>query len=283
MRHFTEEELIFVKQQLKLKIPYTQFLRSRLHVDSRDFKRMCKENGIDYPQFRKRFVHDNPFKDINNPNVQYWLGWLATDGYISHKDSRITLDLALRDIDVLEKFRDFISPKLKIRHVIHHKKYPMVMISFRNKEISDFLYELGFKENKTFTFCPNFNISWDYIRGVFEGDGYFRWGDTNEISISSACLEHVTVIQNFTNLYNINSKIYIKKSQKGTTMYYYTINAKNSIISFINYIYNNAQTFMNRKFDKARIISNDDWKTLKFGELALGIPSQASQEEGVTT
>jgi hypothetical protein len=66
-------------------------------------------------------------------------------------------------------------------------------------------------------------------------------------------------------------------------MYYYTINAKNSIINFINYIYNNAQTFMNRKFDKARIISNDDWKTLKFGELALGIPSQASQEEGVTT
>ena len=57
-----------------------------------------------------------------------------------------------------------------------HEKFEMYQVSFRNKEIVEYLNSLGFKENKTFTFIPNFKITWDYIRGVFEGDGYFRWG-----------------------------------------------------------------------------------------------------------
>jgi hypothetical protein len=80
-------------------------------------------------------VKDNPFKNLNDPNVQYWLGWLATDGYISHSENRITLSLSIKDIDVIEKFRDFVSPNLKIHHSIHHDKYEMVFVSFRNKEI----------------------------------------------------------------------------------------------------------------------------------------------------
>ena len=93
--------------------------------------------------------------------------------------------------DVIEKFKDFVSDKLVIKHTIHHDKFEMVSVSFRNKEITDFLLTLGFGDNKTFNFVPNFNITWDYIRGVFEGDGYFRWGSTKEINITSACKEHI--------------------------------------------------------------------------------------------
>lgn len=53
--------------------------------------------------------------------------------------------------------------------------------------VTNYLYNLGFKENKTFNFIPNFKITWDYIRGVFEGDGYFRWGHPSELNITSAC------------------------------------------------------------------------------------------------
>lgn len=67
----------------------------------------------------------------------------------------------------------------------------MVSVSFRNKEITDFLGSIGFEDNKTFTFIPKFNITWDYIRGVFEGDGYLRWSNTKEINITSACKEHI--------------------------------------------------------------------------------------------
>ena len=152
---------------------------------------MCSEVGIEYPNFRKKKVCDNPFVNLSNPDVLYWLGWLATDGHISHKETRITLSLSIKDIDVIEKFKDFVSEKLTIKHTIHHDKFEMVSVSFRNKEITDFLLTLGFGNNKTFNFVPNFNITWDYIRGVFEGDGYFRWGSIKEINITSACKEHI--------------------------------------------------------------------------------------------
>lgn len=45
----------------------------------------------------------------------------------------------------------------------------------------------------------------------------------------------------------------------------------------------NADIFMNRKYLLARSISNSTWKSFKFGEPALGIPSQADNSEGVTT
>jgi hypothetical protein len=254
-----------------------------LKVDDRAFKRMCTEIGIDYPNFRKRKVNTNPFKNLQDPNVLYWLGWLATDGYISHEESRVSLSLSIKDIDVIEKFRKFVSNKLVIKHTIQHGKFEMVSVSFRNKDITDFLSTLGFKENKTFNFIPTFNISWDYIRGVFEGDGYFRWGHTKEVNITSACKEHIELIYKFVKDSGINCLIREKTTPKGTKMYDFEIYNKEGIIQFMNNIYNDASTFMNRKYYNARAIRNNSWKDPKFGESASEIPSQASLEEGVTT
>lgn len=244
---------------------------------------MCSEIGIDYPDFRKKKVCNNPFTDLTNPDVLYWLGWLATDGNISHKETRVTLSLSVKDIDVVEKFRDFISNKLTIKHTMHHSKSEMVSVSFRNKEITDFLFNLGFGENKTFNFIPKFCITWDYIRGVFEGDGYFRWGSIKEVNITGACKEHVEMIYNFVKEHGINCLLKEKTTPKGTKMYNFEIYNKEGIIQFMDNIYNDANTFMNRKYYNARAIRNNSWKDLKFGESASEIPSQASPEEGVTT
>lgn len=257
MRHFTEREIELVKENLKNEVPKSQFLRSILKVDGRAFKRMCTEVGIDYPNFRKRKVNRNPFENLQDRDVLYWLGWLATDGYISHKESRISLSLSIKDIDVIEKFRNFVSDKLVIKHAIHHGKFEMVSVSFRNKDITDFLFTLGFKENKTFNFIPNFNISWDYIRGVFEGDGYFRWGHVKEINITSACKEHIELIYKFVKDSGINCLIREKTTPKGTKMYDFEIYNKEGIIQFIDNIYNNANTFMNRKYYNAEAIRNN--------------------------
>ena len=284
MRHFTQKEIEFVKAQLELEIPYHRFLKEVLHCNGRTFRRMCLECGFEYPNFRKRIINKNPFLDLNNKNVMYWLGWLATDGYISLKESRISLGLSSKDLDVIEKFRDFLSPKLKIVHKIQHGQFEICQISFRNKEVTNYLYNLGFKENKTFNFIPNFEITWDYIRGVFEGDGYLRWGDIKELNITSACKKHIEIIKKFTDNFGIKSYIREAVKPNGTTMYNYEIYTKNHITKFIDYIYKDAETFMNRKFSLARVTSNSDWKALKFGEPASGIPSQISDiEEGVTT
>lgn len=259
-------------------------MNSVLKMDERTFNKNCKELGINYPNFRKRKVNYNPFQNINDPQVQYWLGWLATDGHISKKENRITLLLSIKDIDVIEKFRHFVSDKLTICYSIHHKKFEMVAISFRNKDIVDYLYKLGFSDNKTFNFIPKFKISWDYIRGVFEGDGYLRFNkNSREINITSACKEHIDYIYEFVKSFNINCYIRTFSTKLNTTMYNLEIYNIPGIIKFLNYIYKDADIFMNRKYQNARIVRNSNWKGLKFGEPTSGIPSQALKKEGVTT
>ena len=127
---------------------------------------------------------------------------------------------------------------------------------------------------------PNFKITWDYIRGVFEGDGYIR---EKEINITGASKDHITLIYEFVKNEGINCKLRQKTTPKNTIMYDFEINSKMEISKFVDKIYANADIFMNRKYHKARAASNSCWKTLKFGEPALGIPSQVSDEKGVTT
>lgn len=281
MRHFTNEEIELIKLNILEQTPKKQVLKL-LKIDSRTFNRECQASGIEYPNFKdkRRIVKHNPFQDITNSNVQYWLGWLATDGYISHSENRITLSLSIKDVDVIKKFRDFISPNLTIHHSIHHDKFEMVFVSFRNKEIVNFLSTLGFNNNKTFEFVPNFEITWDYIRGVFEGDGYIR---EREINITGASKKHIELVYNFVKNQGINCRLKSKTTPKNTIMYDFEITSKIEISKFVDNIYANADIFMDRKYRKARAASNSCWKTLKFGEPALGIPSQASYEEGVTT
>lgn len=281
MRKFTEEEKIFVLEQLKNKVPLNRFVRKVLNTDHRIFDRMCKDIGIEYPRFRKNKIWENPFENITDPEVQYWLGWLATDGHISDIDYKCSLTLADKDRDVIEKFNTFLGGTLNIHTYIHHKKYPQTGLKFRNKEIVKFLNNLGFNSKKTFEFYPNFPISWDYIRGCFEGDGYIR---EKEIDIIGASKRHIELIYKFIRQHDINVKFHTRLDKSNNTIYHVSIHAISDIQRFVDYLYKDADVFMNRKYLKARAASNSSWKALKFGEPASGIPSQASNvEEGVTT
>ena len=238
---------------------------------------MCIRAGIEYPNFRKNKIWNNPFENIDSPEVQYWLGWLATDGYVNTigKNKRCSLSLQFKDIDVIEKFQNFLGVGLTIFKGIHHKKFPYARLSFRNEKIISFLEDLGFNNNKTFDFDPKFDISWDYIRGCFEGDGYLRWGNTKEFNICGCSISHLIKLKKFIESYNIKVNFITKSKNRKTPLYYISIYCKSDIIKVLDNIYQNADVFMNRKYLLARSISNSAWKPLKFGEPALGIPSEA--------
>lgn len=56
MRKFTKEELEFVLDCLKNKIPKSRFIRSVFHTDNRIFNKMCIRHGFEYPNFRKNKI-----------------------------------------------------------------------------------------------------------------------------------------------------------------------------------------------------------------------------------
>ena len=161
---------------------------------------------------------------------------------------------------------------MTIRRSIHHDKFPMVCIAFKNKDVVNFLCSLGFNNNKTLNFIPKFNISWDYIRGCFEGDGYFRTTGGYEISMISICKQHLNIIKKFIESYNIPVHM-TSYNRNGTTVWNIGIYKKKDIYKFIGYLYDSAHYFLNRKYDKAQNIRNNIQRSLKFGEPAEGIPS----------
>ena len=69
-------------------------------------------------KFRKNKIWDNPFENLEDQDVQYWLGWLATDGYVGTTiEKRCALQLQEKDIDVIEKFNKFLGGNLTISSV----------------------------------------------------------------------------------------------------------------------------------------------------------------------
>lgn len=294
MRTYTDEEINLIKEGIKNRIPKHIIVKSNFQSKFQEFNENLRNLKIDYPRFstkNNRIIKNNPFENLDNPEVQYWLGWLATDGYVTLNGNRIALSLSVKDIDVLEKFKNFLNnDRLKLKYDTHHGKFEMVKLSFRSLDILYFLYsdKVGFCENKTFEFYPKFKITKDYIRGVFEGDGYVRWynlgASTNEFSIVSACREHATVLNNWFHDNGFDTKIVEKQKGHKNVMYYIELYKKKQIQDLMNLIYEDAHVFMNRKYDIALAIRNDGVESPKVGEPASGIPSQAANSaEGVTT
>lgn len=115
-----------------------------------------------------RIVHSNPFS-IRTEEADYWIGMLGADGSVSTKKNSIHIQL--KDIDLLEKYRVFVSEKLTI-----HKKYNeagslMGTVLYQNKEIKDYLGTLGIIPRKSKVFKYLIPINGNILRGHFDGDG----------------------------------------------------------------------------------------------------------------
>lgn len=253
MRHFTTDEIKLIKEAFSNNIPIKSISKNILHTDYRILKRECKNLQIEIPKYNHFNLCINPFTDLNNRDTMYWLGFLAADGYIN--ENTLKLGVAEKDFDILDKFRLFLGGKAKIHHIIHHGKYPQIYIQSRSKEIVETLHQLGYNNQKTYTFNPNFDITWDYIRGFFDGDGYIR---KKEISIISASYLHIKRVMKFLLDNNINLSLYhrINKNTK-VTYYILSIHGKLNINNVIHSMYNNASTFLQRKFETAMSISDN--------------------------
>lgn len=197
----------------------------------------------------RRKVNHNPFEDLNNSNVQYWLGFLAADGAIF--EGRVTLGLQEKDEKHIDKFITFISDNLTKRKVIKDNKYILYTTSFRSRSVVEFLYDLGITSNKSKTLNYK-HFTNDFLRGVIDGDGYIR-KNHREVSIITASEVFAKQIQCFIiENYKINSTIYTKRDKYFTVGVY----GRRQVEMFLNELYNNADTYLERKYLNAMLYRN---------------------------
>lgn len=236
----------------------------------------------------QRLCKDNPFKD-GDEYSEYFLGMLLTDGCItkctkSTRNYSIVLSLSEIDSDLVEKYRNWISPETKISKIYQkiNGSY-MYSVSISNPEVEQWLREHGEftdKSHKCQLYCP---ITWNILRGIFDGDGGFHTSCKHlDFFICGASKTFMEQVYSFLeeNGFNPHLRTTLRNSKE---FYYVEIYKINEVIKLGQLMYNNASIYLQRKYDKwlGFYESKSNKQTLNSGKEVLSNPEQnLSTQEG---
>ena len=209
--------------------------------------------------FRKYFVDENYFNEMNS-NDKFWvLGLLYSDGYnyTNKNNKNFSLCFHKNDLECLEKVKSCIKYSGEIKQ---HNNKNAYYLTVNSVVMSDKLDEMGCVQAKSFVLkWPNINMnqeqSWHFLRGIWDGDGSIKLRKHKGISrrgikveLSSASLEFLSNVKQFIDKIDIKNKII--HTDKTSRCQRLIINGtyKNSL-KFLNMIYSNCgELKMMRKY-----------------------------------
>lgn len=221
-----------------------------LNISSTSIHRNLKDTGLfkNNNDSRNRKVTNNPFTDLNKEDVQYWLGFIAADGCIHSKTNAISLNLSNKDETHLDKYIYFLKPNTIKKSYVDKTK--SVSFSFNNKEIKDYLIQIGLTPRKTKSIQLQFPLTNHVLRGLFDGDGCFsiaKYPNRKSIkwSLVTASKQLFIQISNYLEVSGIEYKVYFSNN-----LYLISISNKANIKKMYNLLYKNATVFLERKHSK---------------------------------
>jgi len=204
-------------------------------------------------------VNEQIFDEIDSQDKAYWLGFLSSDGHIG--ENSIIIEISNKDVDHLYKFQKFMMSE----HPIKTTRKDCSLISINSRKLCKAVRELGFERNKTFTLPqPDQIIPTDLIshfyRGWFDGDGWLssrkmknsknEFSDTDrrnwEICFCSADLSFITQFKVWINTTLDNKLGYLHTRKNVHTL---SFGGNKSFTRVSSLLYNDASTFLTRKFD----------------------------------
>lgn len=198
---------------------------------------------------RSNKVNFNPFLDLLNPDVQYWLGYLAADGNVYGNRVRIYSN---KDPNHLREYISFIGVDLKLEK----NGKDNYCVSFCNRHVANYLIKLGITPNKSKTLSINMPMTFPFLRGVFDGDGHITQRSKNytEVGIATASLIFKEQICNFLSYKDIHYRVsYFNPCHR------ITISRKLNVRKFYYLLYESGSYFLDRKRIKFTIDNDIVW------------------------
>jgi hypothetical protein len=214
-------------------LPLSEFYASKQHKDGLNpwckscysdagkirYEKRCLKNP---PSFRRICdqIHHTYFSVVNQPLQAYLLGLLAADGNILERYSRITMELSVKDYELLTLIRDELAPGYSIRKRV--RKEPTRFgtgasgtVTFTSREmVADIArFNIGPRKTLTMRWPVNLpmNLAPAYLLGYFDGDGFIT---------SYAASNHTYAVWGLTSgsIEFLNDVISIVKEQIGITI-----------------------------------------------------------------
>lgn len=200
-------------------------------------------------------VKENPFK-TGDEKSEYFLGLLLTDGCVQHrKDTNsVVVSLALKDKEMIEKFRDFACPRNKVSKVLQ-KRYNTYMFSasVRSDLIATWLEEQGNFHNKSYECDIYTPLTPHILRGIFDGDGYWHTTNKGHTMTWGVCSRSEIFLLKIKD-YLLSEGIipYLRKSPRpnNSCLYYLEVSKTIDVVRIANLMYNEAHIYLMRKYEK---------------------------------
>ncbi len=234
-----------------------------LHIDSMVLRRFLKELGILRTRGeairggKSEAVIKDDVLDILTSDALYWIGFLYADGHIEKDRPRVALTIGEKDKSHLDKFRQFFGDGILVRQVeIRNLKAngyysnPAFRVEFSSKKICNKLISLGFTNRKTWDITPHdfLKNSRDFWRGVVDGDGWIFRTKTIGVGI---CGHENTVAEflAYINRAGVSTETKGFKSKKRDFLWQCELH-QNKATSTLKILYENATTYLDRKYQK---------------------------------
>lgn len=219
-------------------------------------------------------VNKNYFEKIDNERKAYFLGLIYADGNVTKNIFQIVL--IEEDFPILDTLREELNIDRKLQYINrgNPKWKNCYRFGIHNKKIVKDLYSWGVVERKTYSEITlpkiNHNLIKHFIRGFFDGDGFISVTESNYIrkhgytnysvrklfGLTNSSLSFLKDISEFLKKeLNINEGKIYNTSGTGSTVNSYSLwfFRNKDVISIIDYIYQDADIFIQRKFEKSKI------------------------------
>ena len=213
---------------------------------------------------RKYKLNETYFDVIDTPNKAYILGFLYADGNVNPSKQTISMSLQEEDFEILERIRKEIGSEKELEYLDYSNKhdfgytyknqYRLLMFS---RHMCDSLIRIGMIPNKSLKLTfPDIkkDLYRHFIRGYFDGDGSVYQSIKNEnnkpiiLTITSTkqfCEKLKEIVEHEVDIY---CGIYDASNKNGITKVFSL--SKNASLKFMNWMYTDADLYMQRKYDR---------------------------------
>ena len=210
---------------------------------------------------RQYALNENYFDVIDTPNKAYILGFLYADGCNFPKKSTISMSLDEGDKEILEKIRVEIGSEKELEYLDYSNKHDFgytyknqYRLLFFSAHMCKSLDAHGMTPNKSLTLSfPNIDddLLPHFIRGVFDGDGsiYKHKNNGYTLTVTSTndfCMSLKDIVEK---ALGVHCCVYDAQNHNGITKVF-TISGKIQTKNFLDWIYHDAELFLERKYDR---------------------------------
>ena len=190
MNKFTEQELLKMKDLYENQGLSTSKIGDLFGVSRTVVGYNLRKLGVQLKPRGKKFNINNILSKINSREFDYFIGIFATDGNICN--DVIQLELSEENKEILDYWNEFVGNTLNVNIHTNSKGIDYYKISFMDKEFSKLLNSYGITPRKSYTLKIKY-ITWDVLRGIFDGDGSlsldFRHGISGKFRIASGSIQ----------------------------------------------------------------------------------------------